>query len=190
MKKVTIVGAGALGSHLVMLLRNHADMKVVDFDRIETKNTMSQLHGKSTVGKNKAKSLQQTMLFLFGTRLEAVPHRLEPSNVKELLEGSDLVVDCVDDGPTRRVIQAFCVERGIACLHGALSAAGADFGQARWTEEFTAHDRTEGAPTCEDGEHLPYIAKASAQLAIAAQDFLRDGSKRGFLVQRGPVKEI
>lgn len=189
MKKVTIVGAGALGSHLAMLLRNHAFLKVVDFDRIESKNVMSQLHSVSTVGKNKAKSLQQVLRFLFGTQVEAVPHRLDQGNVKEILQGSDLVVDCVDDGPTRRIVQAFCVGSGIACLHGAL-AAGGSFAQVTWTEEFTADDRAEGAATCEDGEHLPFIAKTAAQLALAAQDFLRSGEKSGFHVQRGPVTRI
>ncbi len=189
MKKVTIVGVGALGSHLAMLLRNHAALKVVDFDRIETKNVMSQLHSVSTVGKNKAKSLQQVMKFLFGTQVEAVPHRLDQGNAKEVLGGSDLVVDCVDDGPTRRIIQAFCIAEGMACLHGALAAGGA-FAQVTWTEEFIADDRGEGAATCEDGEHLPFIVKTAAQIAVVAQDFLRKGEKSGFHVQRGPVTRI
>jgi shikimate 5-dehydrogenase len=188
-KRVVIVGAGALGSHLALLLRNHADIKVVDFDRVEAKNCMSQLHAVGSVGKNKALALQQAMKFLFGVRVEAVPHKLVPNNVRELLESSDLVVDCVDNGETRRLIQGFCRTEEIPCLHGAL-AAGGQLGQVCWTEKFEADDAPPGAATCEDGEHLPFIATVASLLAVVAQGFVRRGSRKSYLVFAGGTKEI
>ncbi len=188
-KKIVLVGAGALGSHLALLVRNHVDIKVVDFDRVEAKNAMSQLHPLGSVGKNKALALQQTLKFLFGLRVEAVPHKLVVDNAREILENSDLVVDCVDNGGTRRLIQGFCKMEKIPCLHGAL-AAGGQFGQVTWTDKFQADDGSEGAPTCEDGEHLPFISTVSSLLAQCVQAFVRRGEQRSFLVFPGGTKEV
>jgi adenylyltransferase/sulfurtransferase len=187
-KKVVVVGAGALGSHFALLIRNHVDLKVVDFDRVEAKNAMSQLHPLNSVGKNKALALQQTLKFLYGLKVEAIPHKLVPNNVREILEFADLVVDCVDNGEARRLIQGFCKMEKIPCLHGAL-AAGGQFGQVCWTEGFQADDAPAGAATCEDGEHLPFIATVSSLLALCVQGFVRKGEKRSFLVFPGGTKE-
>lgn len=192
-KKVVLVGAGALGSHLAMLVRNHVDMKIIDHDRVEAKNCMSQLHPLKAVGKNKALALQQTLLFLYGLKVEAVPHKLVANNAAELLQDAHLVVDCVDNGETRRLIQVICTKGQLGeqtpCLHGAL-AAGGQFGQVAWTESFTPDDAPAGAATCEDGEHLPFIATVSSLLALCVQGFVRKGEKRSFLVFPGGTKEI
>lgn len=182
MKKVTIVGVGALGSHVALALRNEAALKVVDFDRVEQKNVLSQFHGRSGVGTNKTNSLKQTMSFLFGTKVEGVPHRLVADNARQLLGGADLVIDCLDNGASRRVVQDFCRGGSVPCLHGAL-AAGGTFGRAVWTEQFVIDDEAgAGAATCEDGEFLPFICLVSAFVARAAQAFLKDGRKVGFQV--------
>lgn len=192
-KQVVIVGAGALGSHLALLVRNHVDLKVIDMDRVEAKNCMSQLHPLGSVGKNKALALQQTLKFLYGLRVEAVPHRLVDNNAAELLRDADLVVDCVDNGETRRLIQTICMRgqlgESVPCLHGAL-AAGGRFGQVCWTEKFTPDDAPAGAATCEDGEHLPFIVTVSSLLALCVQGFVRTGERRSFLVFPGGTKEI
>ena len=181
MKTVVVVGAGALGSHVVLLLRSAgARVRVVDFDRVERRNVGSQFHGLPSVGKSKVVSLQQTMQFLFGAKIEAVPHRLEASNASALLGGADLVVDCLDNGASRRVLQAFVREAGIPCLHGALDAAGS-FGRIVWDRDFAIDDEpAAGAATCEDGEHLPFIAVAASLLAYAAREFLEHGRAPGF----------
>ena len=95
MQRIVIIGVGALGSHLCLLGRNwDAQLVVVDFDRVEQKNTASQFHSRMGVGRNKTQALQQAMQGLFSLRLEAVPHRFVEDNARSLLEGADLVVDC------------------------------------------------------------------------------------------------
>lgn len=180
MKKVTIVGVGALGSHLAVFLRNTAELKLIDMDRVEQKNVLSQFHPKTNVRKNKALALQQTMNFLFGLKVAAVPHPLAMDNVGQLLDGSDLVVDCVDNAATRQTIQEYALDTGLPCLHGALAADGA-FGRVVWTENFRIDSEDSvGAATCEDGVHLPFIGMASTLLARASQEFLTNGKKIGF----------
>jgi molybdopterin/thiamine biosynthesis adenylyltransferase len=171
MKTILVVGVGALGSHVVQLLRNTgATIRVIDFDRVEQKNVASQFHAKQSVGKSKVVGLQQTMQFLFGTKIEVIPHKLVAENVGELLGKADLVVDCLDNGASRRLVQAFVRAHGIACLHGALAIDD---------------EPSEGAATCDDGDHLPFIATTAALLAQAAAAFLKTGEKFGFQIHPG-----
>lgn len=183
MKTITVVGVGALGSHLVPLLRNEAKLRVVDFDRVEQKNTLSQFHGKNTVGKSKAQALSQVMSFLWGVRVEANPHKIVADNVGQILKGSDLLIDCLDNGEARRLVQGYARESGTPCMHGALAADGG-FGQVVWDEFFRIDDEPdEGAATCENGEHLPFIAIVSAYMARAIQIYLDSGREVGFHVR-------
>jgi len=189
-KLVTIVGVGALGSHVALALRNEARLKVIDFDRVEQKNLLSQFHGKSGVGTNKTNSLKQTMSFLFGTKVEAVPHKLVPGNAPQLLGGADLVIDCLDNGAGRRAVQDLVRAGSVPCLHGAL-AAGGTFGRSVWDEQFVIDDEAgAGAATCEDGEFLPFIVLVSAYVARSAQSFLKDGRRVGFQVHPNGVIPI
>lgn len=191
MQTVVIVGIGALGSHLVPLLRNTgATLRVIDFDRVEQKNVASQFHGKTSVGKSKVLGLQQTMQLLFGVKLETIPHKLTSDNVRQLLGGADLVVDALDNGASRRVVQQFVRAEGIPCLHGALAADGA-FGAVVWDSKFRIDDEPgEGVATCENGAHLPFIALTAALLAKSVQAFLEDGKQAGYSIHAGGVTRL
>jgi molybdopterin/thiamine biosynthesis adenylyltransferase len=185
--KITIVGVGALGTEVVMLLRNAGTLKIIDFDRVERKNTLSQLHAVTHVGKNKAQAMQQTMQFLFGVKVEAIPHKLTADNVDALLSGADLIIDCLDNAPSREIVQRYARKTKAPCLHGALAANG-EFGRVIWDENFVIDSGSKpGAATCEDGEHLPFIGVVSALLARAAHEFLTKGKKIEFAVHPSGV---
>jgi hypothetical protein len=183
MKTVTIIGVGALGSHVAQFLRNEAELRVVDFDRVEAKNMLSQFHGKPGGAKHKVTALHNVMNFLWGIKLDTNSNKLVENNLKALIHGeSDLVIDCVDNGATRRLIQGHVRDHGLPCLHGALAADG-DFGRVIWDEGFAIDDETDaGAPTCEDGAQLPFIVTVSSLIAQSAQVFLKTGKKRGWSI--------
>lgn len=182
MKTVTIVGVGALGSHVAQLLRNEAQLRFIDFDRVEAKNTLSQFHGKPGQGKLKVDALKSVMQFLWGMKPDINSNKLIAANVDKLLLKSDLVIDCLDNAEARRVVQnAVRFPHAVPCLHGALAADGA-FGRVIWDHMFVIDDGPAGAPTCEDGEHLPFIAIVSAYIARAAQIFLKTGKQVGFSI--------
>lgn len=204
--KIIVVGVGALGSHVVQFLRNQdSSIRIVDFDRVEQRNVGSQFHGKPNVGKAKVASLQQTMNFLFGRKIETTPHKLTADNVGVLLKGSDLIIDCLDNALGRRLIQQYVRAAPVAidmkvdtatgkgvgksvmlpCLHGALDANGS-FGRVVWDSNFVPDEEgAPGAATCENGEHLPFIAIVAAHIAYAAQLFLKDGRQVGFEISPG-----
>jgi molybdopterin/thiamine biosynthesis adenylyltransferase len=175
MKTVVVVGVGARGSHLVQFIRNcEAKIRIIDFDRVEQKNVMSQFHVRNSVGKGKAQSLAQLMQFLFNIKIDTVPHKLVKENVQQLLGNADLIVDCLDNAEARILVQEYARKNKVACLHGALAADGM-FGRIIWDENFAIDADASGAATCEDGEHLPFIAQTASTLAKAVQVFLDSG---------------
>ena len=178
-----VVGVGALGSHLVQFIRNEkVDIRIIDFDRVEQKNVMSQFHGKPGVGKNKVAALQQTMDFLFKRQLSVVSNKLVAENIEVLMKDATLVVDCLDNGASRKLVQDYVRAHALPCLHGAL-APGGEFGRAIWDDQFVIDSEVgAGAATCEDGEFLPFIALTAAYMARAVQLFLKDGKKIGFSI--------
>lgn len=188
---IVIVGVGALGSNLLFCARNvEARFTLIDFDKVEAKNIKSQFHSNMVTGRNKALALQQSMHGLFGLRLDAYPHRLQESNVATLLGPANLVVDCVDNGDTRRLIQNFVRAQDIACVHGALSADG-QFGRICWDEGFVVDDEdVSGQPTCEGGEHLPFIVQVSSLLAGVLQTYVKTGKKTNLNVFPGGTVKI
>lgn len=176
---IVIVGAGALGSHVALFGRNwEQKIRIVDFDKVEMKNTQAQFHTKMALRRNKAHSLGQAFHGLFGLRIDAVPHKLVKANAAELLGGADLVIDCTDNIEARNTIMDFVRAAKIPCLHGALSGDGS-FARIVWDEHFEPDaEGSEGEATCEDGETLPFFAMAAAVLAEAAQEFLATGRRR------------
>lgn len=191
MKQITIAGVGALGSHVVQFIRNfEANVKVLDLDRVEQKNTKSQFHARNSTGKSKAQSLSQLMQFLFNQKIEAVPHKLTNDNVNQLLKSSDLIIDCFDNYESRNIIQQFAKKNNIACLHGCLAANG-EFGRVVWTEKMVIDkEASAGAATCHDGDFLPFIATVSALIARAAKNYLDNNVKAGYEVTPGNIWEI
>lgn len=182
-QRVVICGAGALGSTAVQYCRNlAAELRVVDFDRVESKNLAAQWFVKQSLGKNKAEAIRLQLANFYGIKAEAMTVRLAATNAAELLAGATLAVDCFDNADSRIVLADTARAAGIPLVHGALAADGT-FGLVRWDERFTA-DREDapGQPTCEGGEHLPMIGLVGATLARAIQDFLRAGERRDYMI--------
>ncbi len=182
MKNVLVCGVGALGSHVVQYLRNEAQLRIVDFDRVDSGNLASQFHSKPHTRKLKVEALQKTMQFLWGTVVTINSNKLTTQNVDIILHDHDLVIDCLDNGEGRRVIQTWVRRTNTPCLHGALAANGG-FGRVCWDAAFKIDDEAAaGEPTCAEGDFLPFIAIVSAYLARAAQIFLRDQKQVGFSI--------
>lgn len=187
-KRIVFCGVGALGSNAVVLCRNlEAQLVLVDFDRVESKNCLSQAFVKPSVGKNKAEALKLQLANFWGVKAEAFGVRVTEDNVATLCGTSDLVVDAFDNAKSRRLLSTWARSAEKPLVHAAVSADGA-FGLVRWEERFAADE--EGAPgqaTCEGGEHLPLIALVAATLARTVQDFVVKGEKRDAMVSLSGV---
>lgn len=181
--RVVFCGVGALGSTAVLYCRNlDAELRLVDFDRVESKNLSAQWFVKQSVGKNKAEAARLQLGNFFGVKAEALGVRLGAHNAAQLLDGCDLAVDCFDNADSRQVLSEAARARGVPLVHAALAADGS-FALVRWDERFVA-DREDvaGQATCEGGEHLPMIGLVGATLARTIQDFLKSGARHDYMI--------
>lgn len=192
MTKITIVGVGALGSHVLQFARNlDAQFTIVDFDRVEQKNTLSQFHTAMGTGKNKAAALRQLMQGLYKKNIYACTNKLTVENIYQILSDKpDLIVDCVDNLEARALLKTYSDTSKASLLHGALAANG-EFGACLWTDKFKPDAKpSEDAPTCEDGEQLPFITLVSSVIASSVQSFLSDGSKKSYFIYPEGIKRV
>jgi molybdopterin/thiamine biosynthesis adenylyltransferase len=180
---ILFCGAGALGSTAVTLCRTlPAKLSIVDFDRVESKNLLSQAYTRQAVGKNKAEALKLQLRTFYGVDATAFPVRLTAANVATVAAGADLLVDCFDNAASRLVVKSFAVDAGVPSVHAGLAGDGT-FGLVRWGERFVPDDADEpGQATCVDGEHLPFIGLVAARLAAVVAGFVRTGAQEDSLV--------
>jgi molybdopterin/thiamine biosynthesis adenylyltransferase len=182
-KRIAICGVGALGSTCVQLLRNvDAELRLIDFDRVESKNLSAQWFVKQSLGKNKAEAARLQLANFYGIKAEAMGVRLRADNAPQLLSDCALAVDCFDNADSRLALSQAARAAGVPLVHAALAADGT-FGIVRWDERFTPdREDVEGQATCEGGEHLPMIGLVGATLARTIQDFVNSGERRDFMV--------
>jgi hypothetical protein len=189
MKRVVIVGVGALGSHVLLFARNwDVELCIVDFDKVESKNIQSQFHTELGKGRNKAKALQLAMQGMYRRSIDALPVKLEEGNVGSVLDNASLIIDCTDNAATRQLIQVHA-GASIPCLHGCLSADGT-LARAVWTEHFNVDSGGAGAATCEDGQNLPFHAMAAGMIAFAAQWYLDKGVRQSWMLTPSSLVRI
>ena len=186
--RVVVCGVGALGSTAVHYCRNlDVELRLVDFDRVESKNLAAQWFVKQSVGKNKAEAIRLQLANFYGAKAEALGVRLAATNAAQLLAGCGLAVDCFDNADSRIALAEAARAAGVPLVHAALAGDGT-FGIVRWDERFVA-DREDvaGQATCEGGEHLPMIGLVGATLARAIQDFARCGDRRDYMISLSGV---
>jgi|APSaa5957512622_1039677.scaffolds.fasta_scaffold08627_4 molybdopterin-synthase adenylyltransferase len=189
MKKIVIVGLGALGSHAALALRNIGSLRLVDFDKVEQKNTLAQFHTKQSLRRNKAQALAQVLQGMWGVRAEAMPHKLTEPNAATFLAGADIVLDCTDNIAARTAIKAFCDANDIPLLHAAMSADGL-FAQITWTESFEADPETGDGATCEDGVNLPFHVLVGGFVAQAVKTFFLQEKRQNFSLTPSGVMRV
>lgn len=187
-KRIVICGVGALGSTAVQYLRNaSAELRLVDFDRVESKNLAAQWFVKQSLGKNKAEAIRLQLANFYGAKAEAMGVRLRADNAAQLLADCALAVDCFDNADSRITLSEAARAAGVPLVHAAFAADGT-FGLVRWDDRFTAdREDTPGQATCEGGEHLPMIGLIGATLARTVQDFLNSGERRDYLISLSAV---
>lgn len=122
--KVAVVGAGGLGSPVITYLAaaGVGTLCVIDGDTVELSNLNRQfVHGTQSLAKEKADSARAFVARTFGdVRVEPVVRRLDARNATELLAGCDVVVDCVDNIPTRLLVCKAALSLGVPLVEGGI----------------------------------------------------------------------
>ena len=122
--KVLMLGAGGLGSPAAMYLAaaGVGTIGIVDMDDVDASNLQRQiLHNIDRIGDRKVDSAKKTLTMLNpDVNVVTYDTRLDASNIMEILEGYDVVVDGADNFPSRYLLNDASVKLGIPVVHGSI----------------------------------------------------------------------
>jgi sulfur-carrier protein adenylyltransferase/sulfurtransferase len=106
--KVLLLGAGGLGSPAALYLAaaGVGTLGIVDNDVVDLSNLQRQvIHSSDRVGVPKVDSAEQTINALNpDVKVVKYPVRIDASNIMEIVEGYDVIVDGLDNFPTRYLL--------------------------------------------------------------------------------------
>src|SRR6516165_7195606 len=134
-QRLTICGAGALGSQLAdnLARQGFRQVRVIDRDRVEEHNVSTQLYGESDVGAWKVEVLRQRLFRATGIEIEAMRKELDARTARTLLQDGGLVLDTFNNSASRQLVQEHCRALSLPCLHVGLYA---DYGEVIWDERY------------------------------------------------------
>lgn len=122
--KVLCIGAGGLGSPLVMYLAaaGVGRLGLVDFDVVDFTNLQRQIiHSTANVGRSKLDSAKERIAEI-NPYVEVQTHEvaLASENALELFAPYDIIVDGTDNFPTRYLVNDACVLSGKPNVYGSI----------------------------------------------------------------------
>lgn len=122
--KVLIAGAGGLGSPIAFYLAaaGIGTIRLIDYDVVDISNLNRQiLHWDGDIGRGKVDSAFDKLSRLNPTiNVEAISEKISEDNLSKIIEGCDVIVDAMDNLPTRYLLNRIAVERQTPFFHGAV----------------------------------------------------------------------
>lgn len=123
-KRVLVVGCGGLGGHIIDQLARIGIgfLRVCDGDVFEVSNLNRQLLSRiPLLGTSKARAAANHVARVNpDISVEAVEDFMTRQKVRSLIADCDIVMDALDNIPSRRLLAAACEEAGIPYVYGAI----------------------------------------------------------------------
>lgn len=121
---VFIAGAGGLGSpvSIYLAVAGIGNIRICDFDAPDWSNLNRQiLHNHNRIGTNKAVSARQTLVELNpDISVTAFADKIVAENVDTLIGEADVIVDCMDNFPTRYLLNEAAIRKDIPLVFGSI----------------------------------------------------------------------
>jgi molybdopterin/thiamine biosynthesis adenylyltransferase len=122
--KAFMAGAGGLCSSAAVYLAaaGVGTIRIVDHDKVEPSNLNRQiLHWEEDIGRRKIESAAMKLKRVNSNlKIEAIEERLDETNIDNLVAGSDLIIDAMDNLHVRLLLNRVALKRNIPLLHGAV----------------------------------------------------------------------
>ena len=122
--KVVIAGGGGLGSPAAIYLAaaGVGTIRIVDHGRVELSNLNRQvLHWDKDIERHKVESAAEKLSLLNQEiKIEAVEETIDETSISRLVSGFDLIVDAMDNLPTRYLLNKTAIDNHIPFVHGAV----------------------------------------------------------------------
>src|SRR4051794_40006967 len=122
--KVLLLGAGGLGSPTALYLAaaGVGTLGIVDDDVVDLSNLQRQvIHTTDRIGTPKVDSAEEAIRAINpGVNVVKYQTRLDASNIMEIIDGYDVIVDGVDNFPTRYLLNDATVRLGIPVVSASI----------------------------------------------------------------------
>lgn len=123
--KVMVIGAGGLGSPLLLYLAaaGVGTIGIIDDDQVDLSNLQRQvIHKTAAVGVDKTKSALRAIAEI-NPDIKVIAHqeRLDEHNAEEIIKSYDIVADGCDNFATRFLVNDICLKYKKPLISGALS---------------------------------------------------------------------
>ena len=197
---VTVIGCGGIGGYLAIPLSRYLTVSAsgkghinyIDADKFEEKNLSRQMCSDSALGKNKARWLSKFTKALTpkGVTTSHSEEYVKPTNIESLLRGSDVVMVCVDNNATRKLVdewadtsEAVVITGGNEVYDGNVYMRTKDTQPMRTIHKTinTPKDHNPGVSCTEAVEDTPQIAGTNMMIAA----FMLTQLMRHHLGERG-----
>jgi adenylyltransferase/sulfurtransferase len=120
--RVLMCGLGGLGSPGAYYLAaaGVGVIGLVDGDRVEASNLQRQiLHTTAGIGRAKVDSAKERLHALNpNCRLVTYQKPLDPDNIMDIIKDYDIIIDGLDNFPTRLLVNEACLKTGKVFIHG------------------------------------------------------------------------
>jgi molybdopterin/thiamine biosynthesis adenylyltransferase len=121
---VFIAGAGGLGSpvSIYLAVAGIGNIRICDFDSPDWSNLNRQiLHNHTRIGVNKAESAKMTLEMLNpDIHVEAFTEKITEKSVDRLVGDSDIILDCMDNFPTRFILNECAMRKKIPLVFASI----------------------------------------------------------------------
>jgi len=122
--KVIIAGGGGLGSpsSIYLAAAGVGTIRIVDHGSVELSNLNRQvLHWDEDIGRRKVASATEKLKKLNPEiEIEPIEEMITEANVSQLVADFDLIVDAMDNLPTRYLLNKAAIDKNIPFFHGAV----------------------------------------------------------------------
>lgn len=122
--KIGVVGAGGLGSFILMHLAaaGFGEIILIDRDKVELNNLNRQvLHWENDIGTNKSDSAERKLKEMNSSvKIISYAEEINDKNIDRIFSETDGLIDALDNFPDRFLINEFAVQRSIPLFHGAV----------------------------------------------------------------------
>ncbi|MGB1361511.1 MAG: HesA/MoeB/ThiF family protein [Alphaproteobacteria bacterium] len=123
--KVLVIGAGGLGSPILLYLASSGVGKVgiVDFDTVDESNLQRQvIHSENDIGSAKVNSAKNSINEINSdTVVETFRQRLNADNIQDIFKDYDIIVDGSDNFATRYLVNEYVIKMDKVLVSGALN---------------------------------------------------------------------
>lgn len=123
--KVLIAGAGGLGSAISIYLAvaGIGNICIVDRDTVELSNLNRQiLHWQENIQEKKTDSAVEKLRRLNpDIKVEGIAETITEDNIDSLIADADIIIDAMDNLPTRYILNKAAIDKNIPFVHGAVN---------------------------------------------------------------------